>query len=61
MPKVDSLVPPAADQTPDGGELRQLKLTIAALRQALEDSTATPDELSQTIRAECEIAQHKST
>jgi hypothetical protein len=51
MPELDSLVPLAADQTPDGGELRQLKLTIAALRQALEDSAATRDELSQARKA----------
>jgi len=36
MLELDSMVLPAADPTPHGGEVRQLKLTITALRQALD-------------------------
>jgi phage shock protein A len=44
-------------------EIRQLKLTIAALRQALEDRSTARDELSRMIRAEyeSEISHLKST
>jgi hypothetical protein len=50
------------NSAPDA-EIRQLKLTIAALRQALEDGGTARDELSRTIRAEyeSEISHLKST
>jgi hypothetical protein len=61
MPELEPLFILPPDNPPD--EVRQLKLTIAALRQALEESTAARDELSRTIRAgyDSEISQLKST
>ena len=50
MPELDSLFILPPDNPPDA-EIRQLKLTIAALRQALEEGAAARDELSRTIRA----------
>src|SRR5215471_17340076 len=61
MPHVDSLVVVQPDNTPDV-EIRQLKLTIAALRQALEESSTAREELSRTTQAghENEISQLRS-
>jgi hypothetical protein len=58
MPELEPLFILPPDNPPDA-EVRQLKLTIAALRQALEESTAARDELSRTIRAgyDSEISQ----
>ena len=50
MPKLDSLLVHQPDNASDV-EVRQLKLTISALRQALEEGTVARDELSRTIRA----------
>src|SRR3984957_10767540 len=62
MPALDSLFVVQPNNAPDA-EIRQLKLTIAALRQALEDGGTARDELSRMIRAECdsEISRLKST
>src|ERR1700693_3187124 len=53
MPALDSLFVVQPNSAPDA-EIRQLKLTIAALRQALEDGGTARDELSRMIRAEYE-------
>jgi chromosome segregation ATPase len=62
MPKLDPLLVFQPDNSSDS-EVRQLKLTISVLRQALEEGTVARDELSRTIRAECdsEIAQLRQT
>ena len=62
MPALDSLFVVQPNNAPDA-EVRQLKLTIAALRQALEDGSTARDELSRMIRAEyeSEISHLKST
>jgi len=44
MPALDSLFVVQPNSAPDA-EIRQLKLTIAALRQALEDGGTARDEL----------------
>ena len=62
MPALNSGFVVQPNSAPDG-EIRQLKLTIAALRQALEDGGTARDELSRMIRAEydSEISHLKST
>jgi hypothetical protein len=62
MPALDSWFVVQPNSAPDA-EIRQLKLTITALRQALEDGSAARDELSRMIRAEyeSEISHLKST
>ena len=53
MPALDLLFVVQPNNAPDA-EMSELKLTIAALRQALEDGGTARDELSRMIRPECD-------
>ena len=62
MTRLDVLADDATNTDPES-ELRHLKATIAALRQALEDTEAERSAVRQSIRAAYadEIAELKAT
>ncbi len=62
VPNLDSLLAIPPDDAANA-EIRQLKMTSAALRQALEQGAMAREEFSRTLHAarESEISQLKAT